>query len=79
MFSLAVLSFLLVLAAVVVLVGVGYRAAKSFDGEWHSHVSVFSAAIRGRRLVMRRKVEGKWEYREPTKREEVDYASREGW
>ena len=49
--------------------------------EWKSYYYLrpFAAALSGRPLVMRRKVNGEWQYRSPTPEEEADYVASEGW
>jgi hypothetical protein len=53
--------------------------ADSAAGEWEFHVPLFSTSLPSGRLVMRRKVNGKWQYRSPTPAEEQEYVASEGW
>ena len=46
---------------------------------WQFHLPLFAASLPSGRLVMRRKVDGKWHYRQPTAREEADYMACESW
>jgi len=47
--------------------------------EWQFYLPLFIASLPSGRLVMRRKVDGKWHYRQPTPREEADYMACESW
>jgi hypothetical protein len=53
--------------------------AHSAADEWAFYVPLFNASLPRGRLVMRRKVNGKWHYRSPTPEEEADYVASEGW
>ena len=44
-------------------------------GDWECYLSLCT----GCRLVMRRKVDGEWQYRSPTPEEEADYVAAEAW
>ncbi len=49
------------------------EANQAGDGwEWYLHLT-------GNQLVMRRKVNGEWQYRSPTPEEEADYVASESW
>lgn len=51
--------------------------------EWESFQAMVKKTLvtgeRAHGLLMRRKVDGVWEYRRPTPAEESDYVSMEGW
>lgn len=55
------------------------------DGGWQIHHLFLNSSVTlpdgtsSGRLVMRRMVEGRWEYRAPTKEEEAEYVSSEAW
>lgn len=53
--------------------------ANSAVNEWKFYFPLFAASLASGRLVMRRKVNGKWQYRSPTPEEEADYVASEGW
>jgi hypothetical protein len=54
------------------------EAASAVNG-WKFYLPLFATSLPSGRLVMRRKVDGKWEYRAPTPEEEADYVASEGW
>jgi hypothetical protein len=53
--------------------------ANSAVEEWEFYLPLFTASLPTGRLVMRRKVDGEWQYRSPTPEEEADYLASEVW
>jgi hypothetical protein len=57
--------------------------ADSTVNEWEFDIPLFAASLpqglRKHRLVMRRKANGKWQYRAPTSEEEENYVACESW
>jgi hypothetical protein len=59
------------------------RKADPAVNEWEFYFPLFATSLphslRERHLIMRRRVNGKWEYRSPTPEEEEDYVTAEIW
>jgi hypothetical protein len=55
------------------------REAGPASNAWQFYLPLFAASLPSGRLVMRRKVDGKWHYRQPTAKEEADYMACESW
>jgi hypothetical protein len=53
--------------------------AGSAAEQWQFYVPLFVSSLPRGRLVMRREVNGHWQYRPPTPEEETDYTASEGW
>jgi hypothetical protein len=47
--------------------------------EWQWYLPLFDRSLRSGCPVMRRKVNGEWQYRSPTPAEEADYIASESW
>jgi hypothetical protein len=62
-----------------IIVRLSCSEADSAVNEWEFYLPLFAASLPSGRLIMRRKVNGKWEYRMPTPEEETDYIASEGW
>jgi hypothetical protein len=60
-----------------------HLSLNSPEQNWKFHVPLRAATLpdgtKTLGLVMRRKVDGKWQYRKPTLEEEDDYVSRDAW
>jgi len=59
-----------------------YRQIPSADAEWHKHEGFRAVFIDGVRVigpVMRRRVNGEWEYRRMSEVEKAEYESAEAW
>jgi hypothetical protein len=53
--------------------------ADAASHEWQFYLPLFAASLPSGRLLMRRKVDDKWHYRQPTPQEEADYMACESW
>jgi hypothetical protein len=49
------------------------------SNEWQFYLPLLAASLPSGRLLMRRKVDDKWHYRQPTPQEEADYMACESW
>jgi uncharacterized protein (DUF427 family) len=59
------------------------RERRKTDLAWEFYFPLFATSLphdlRERRLVMRRRVNGMWQYRSPTPEEEEEYVASDAW
>jgi hypothetical protein len=56
-----------------------HSEAGSAVNEWEFYLPLFAASLPSGRLVMRRRVDGQWQYRAPTAEEVENYVASEAW